>query len=88
MNELAVAAVKQQLFRILAPAVKIPVGSIDPHKTFVEMGLDSLDLVTMSGDLEEALGIVLDPIIAYKYNTIEALACYLASVKQPEDAGA
>lgn len=88
MNELAAATVKQQLFQILAPAVKIPLDNIDPHKTFVEMGLDSLDLVTLSGDLEETLGIVLDPIIAYKYNTIEALACYLASVKLPEDAGA
>ncbi len=88
MNELAVAAVQKQLLQMLAPAVKLAPDQIDPRKPFVDMGLDSLDLVTLSGDLEEALGIVLDPIIAYEYNTVESLALYLSGIQQPEDAGA
>jgi acyl carrier protein len=88
MNELAVAAVQTQVLQLLAPAVKLAPDQIDPRKPFVDMGLDSLDLVTLSGDLEEALGMVLDPIIAYEYNTVESLALYLSGIQQPEDAGA
>lgn len=88
MNETAVEAVQKKLLQMLAPAVKLAPDQIDPRKPFVDMGLDSLDLVTLSGDLEEALGIVLDPIIAYEYNTVESLAQYLSGIQQPEDAGA
>jgi len=41
-------------------------------------GLDSITGMMLTGDAEEWLGLELDPVMAWEYPTIEALAHYLS----------
>ena len=51
--------------------------------SFAELGLDSVSVVRLSGDLEDLLHRSVDPAIAWEYPTIRDLAHYLAP---PQDA--
>lgn len=53
--------------------------SIDIHEPFSSYGLTSLDVVSLSGDLEEWLDRRLPPTLAYEYPDIFSLSRYLAS---------
>lgn len=44
-------------------------SSIDPSRPFNELGIDSLDAITLIGDLEARLGIRLDPAELFDYPT-------------------
>jgi acyl carrier protein len=57
--------------------------SLDPQelavdKPLVNYGLSSMTGMILSGDIEQWLGIELDPSVAWEYPTIESLAEYLA----------
>ena len=52
--------------------------NIDTSITFDRYGLDSAAAVGMTGDLEDWLGIEVDPTALYDYPTIESLVAYLA----------
>lgn len=62
----------------LAEELGLKPDEIDVHEPFASYGLDSMTMVTLSGDLEEWLGLRLAPTLAWDYPTIEALAQYLA----------
>ena len=47
---------------------------VDPNEPLERYGLDSLVAVSLSGDLEEWLGVRVQPTIVYEYPTIEAIA--------------
>jgi acyl carrier protein len=47
---------------------------IDPTRSFSELGLDSRSAVRLSGELEEALGLVLPASIAWDFPTISELS--------------
>jgi malonyl CoA-acyl carrier protein transacylase len=51
---------------------------IDIRQPLAQYGLDSLELVTISGDLQEWLGCPLSPTLLYDYPTIDTLSHYLA----------
>ncbi|MBP3088525.1 alpha/beta fold hydrolase [Corynebacterium sp. sy017] len=57
------------------------VNNDSPMQAF---GLSSRDVVVLSGELENLLGISLDPTIAYEYPTITALARFLTVGQQEE----
>lgn len=61
----------------LAPAV------LDPLAPFESFGLSSREVVTLSGDLEEWLGLDLSPVLLYEYPSIRGLSVYLAAAKAP-----
>ncbi|HEX8145430.1 MAG TPA: acyl carrier protein [Pyrinomonadaceae bacterium] len=63
----------------LAEELGLKPEEIDIHEPFASYGLDSMTMVTLSGDLEEWLGLRLAPTLAWDYPTIEALAQYLAT---------
>lgn len=57
--------------------------SVDPQELAVDQplvnyGLSSMTGMILSGDIEQWLGIELDPSVAWEYPTIESLAGYLA----------
>jgi acyl carrier protein len=56
-------------------------ASIEPNKPFADYGLDSLAAVTLSGDLEIALGRRLQATLAWDYPSVAELARYLASME-------
>jgi len=62
----------------LADELKIQVNSIDTRKSFVKYGIDSLTLLMLTDDLGIWLQRRLPPTITWEYNSIEAIANYLA----------
>lgn len=58
----------------------LPSGEIDPDATFDSFGLDSATAIGITGELEEWLGISIDPDVAYNYPTIRSLSSHLAAL--------
>ncbi|MEU4574811.1 acyl carrier protein [Nonomuraea sp. NPDC023979] len=50
---------------------------IDPDVKFVEVGLDSVFAMSLSGDIEDEFGLVVEPTVAWDHPTVNALADYL-----------
>jgi acyl carrier protein len=72
------AVVREWLIAKLARVVGIPMSDVDPALNFVEYGLDSMQAIRLSGDLERWMGFELPPILLYDYPSIDTLARYLA----------
>jgi len=53
-------------------------GDIDPGRTFIEQGMDSMTAVDLSVRLNKATGVRISKNAAFEYNTPEALAGHLA----------
>ena len=62
----------------IAELVNISPDTIDIRESYTNYGLSSLDVVTLSGDLEELLDRRLSPTLAYEYPSILMLSRYLA----------
>ncbi len=74
-----VAEVEKWLVSHMATMLKVSQNTIDTRAPFVQYGLDSLQAVTLSGDLEDWLGMTLSPTLVYDYPSIEALAHFLTN---------
>jgi acyl carrier protein len=72
------AEIREWLVAKVARVVGVPTSDVDPALSFVEFGLDSMQSVRLSGDLERWMGYELPPILLYDYPTIDSLARYLA----------
>jgi len=59
---------------------------IDIREPWAHYGLDSLQLVSLSGELGDLLGFKLSVTLGYDYPSIEALAQYLAEKLNPDSA--
>lgn len=57
-----------------------PASDIDHDATFDSFGIDSANLIGITGELQAWLGISIDPESAYDYPTIRALTAYLAGL--------
>ncbi len=68
----------------LALRLGISPQSIDAEEPFVNYGLDSVQAVRLSTELEDWLGVKLSPTLAYDYPTIASLASYLAQLRNQE----
>lgn len=53
-------------------------GPVDDSVPFEEYGLSSLDNVTISGRIEDAFGIEIDPSIMFRFKTIDGVCLELA----------
>jgi len=62
----------------IANELKLDGGNLDPTEPFVNLGLDSVSAVTITGDLEQWLGIRVSPTVPWDYPTIRELAAHLA----------
>lgn len=58
----------------------LPSAEIDRDATFDSFGLDSATAIGITGELEEWLGISIDPDVAYEYPTIRSLGRHLAAL--------
>jgi acyl carrier protein len=70
--------IQDWLMERVAFYLEIPQNTIDPEASLVEMGLDSVYAMTLSGDVEERFGLELEPTIAWDHSTVAALARYLS----------
>jgi 8-amino-7-oxononanoate synthase len=73
------------LINQLAERLDLSVSEIDIHKDFNEYGLNSIEAVNLSGNLENFLGRKLDPTLLWDYPNIQSLALYLADESDRPD---
>src|SRR2546423_13861907 len=71
-------AIRTWLVENIASVVNMDPGQIDVHQTFDNYGLDSLQAVSLSGDLENWLSTEISPTVVWDYPTVEQLARYLS----------
>ncbi len=69
--------IEQWIVSWIAERMEMPAGSIDPRQHFAFYGLDSVTGVQMAMDLEEWLGITIDPTLIWEYPAIEDVVRHL-----------
>lgn len=73
-----IEAVENWLVNQLAQQLSLDTSKIDVTKPLTRYGLDSIDAVTIVGDLEDWLDLELPSTLFWDYPTIEKSAKYLA----------
>jgi acyl carrier protein len=71
-------AIRGWLIANIASVVNMDPERIDPRQTFDHYGLDSLQAVSLSGDLETWLNREVSPTVVWDYPTVEQLARHLS----------
>ncbi len=74
----SLSAIRSWLVAQVATTLKVKPQEVDVQTPFAHYGMDSLQAVSLSSDLEEWLGRDLPPTLVYDYPNIEALARHLA----------
>ncbi|MEY3826019.1 MAG: hypothetical protein RLZZ148_833, partial [Cyanobacteriota bacterium] len=69
--------IQEWLITKIAEKTGLSSEEIDPKESLSKYGLDSLEAVRLSAELEDWLGQKLSPTLVYDYPTLEALAQYL-----------
>jgi acyl carrier protein len=72
-------AIRTWLITNIASVVNLDPASIDVRQTFDNYGLDSLQAVSLSGDLETWLNREISPTVVWDYPTVEQLARHLSA---------
>lgn len=72
---------------LLAAALGRAESEIDVDRPILELGLDSVAAVTLTVQLEERLGIAVEPTVILEHETVTLLSAYL-DAQQPASAGA
>ena len=73
--------IQNWLIENLAQRLGVPASEIDTNEPFASSGLNSLDAVSLSADLEDWLDLKLSPTIVFDYPNIRELAVYLSNSK-------
>lgn len=64
---------------LLAKRLSISEDEVDLSKTFTGYGLDSIDAITLIGDLEDKYDIELPSTLLWDFNNINGMAEYVAN---------
>lgn len=80
--------IEQWICRYLRELVGVGEGDLDRDRRFDKMGLDSASAVALVGDIEDQLGIEIDPTLPYDHPTIASLAGKLAELRALQVAAA
>ncbi len=83
ISDKSAAEITNWLITHLALQLRIPPRRIDPRQPFVDFGLDSVQAVSITGELEDWLGISLPPTLIWDYPTIHSLVEHLAAQAAP-----
>jgi len=75
-------AIQGWLVSHLVEEIGIAPEEIDVRAPFESYGLDSMVMVSLTGELEDWLGWQLSPNLLYEYTSIEALSRHLAQEAQ------
>lgn len=62
---------------LLAAALDRPESAIDPDRPILELGIDSIAAVTLTVQLEERLGIPIEPTVILEHETVHLLSAFL-----------
>jgi acyl transferase domain-containing protein/acyl-CoA synthetase (AMP-forming)/AMP-acid ligase II/acyl carrier protein len=81
------ATIQNWLVAKIAELLRVKRQEVDVNVPFAHYGMDSVQAVALSADLEEWLGRDLAPTLVYDYPNIEALARHLAGDSATHDVG-
>ncbi|PXY23751.1 polyketide synthase [Prauserella sp. PE36] len=71
------ADVAAWLVERIAEYREAPAAEIDTTVPLAELGLDSVYVLSLCGDVEDKWGLVVEPTVAWDHPTIDALAVHL-----------
>lgn len=71
------ASIAQWLTGKVGSYLKVDPAEIDPSRPLAEYGLDSVYALTLCGEIEDDLGVVVEATLAWDYPTVAALAGHL-----------
>jgi acyl carrier protein len=54
-----------------------PQELIDRSQPFAQYGFDSVYALTLCGDIEDRLGVLIEPTVMWDHDSVDALAAYL-----------
>ena len=72
-------AIQQSLIEKISKLTQVAQKNIEIHTPLAEYGLDSILAVGFSGELQDWLGITIEPTIAWDFPTIAEMSQHLAS---------
>ncbi len=75
--EPSVDALRAWLTAKVAEYAECEPDQIRPDVSLAEYGLDSMYGLMLCGDIEDHLGLTVDPTVAWDYSTVDALTGYL-----------
>jgi acyl transferase domain-containing protein/acyl-CoA synthetase (AMP-forming)/AMP-acid ligase II/NADPH:quinone reductase-like Zn-dependent oxidoreductase/acyl carrier protein len=78
-------AIRTWLVARIAELLRIDPRDVDVHKPLANFGLNSMQAVSLSGELEDWLGTQLAPTLLYDYPTIDTIAAHLGGEKKGEE---
>jgi acyl carrier protein len=81
-DTLTAESIQRWLVSHLVEEIGIAAEEIDVRAPFESYGLDSMIMVSLTGELEDWLGWQLSPNLLYEYTSIEALSQHLAQEAQ------
>jgi acyl carrier protein len=79
VKEISATEIQDWIVAYLADLLEIEPEEINVTIAFDRYGLNSSVAIGLTGDLEDWLGIELDPTLLYDYPTVETLVQYLSS---------
>jgi acyl transferase domain-containing protein/acyl-CoA synthetase (AMP-forming)/AMP-acid ligase II/pimeloyl-ACP methyl ester carboxylesterase len=85
LNHQLTSTVENWLIDNIARRLSVSAREIDTEEPFASMGLDSVQAVRLSAELEDYLSIKLSPTIIYDYPNISSLAAYLTNSTKCRD---
>ncbi|MGI5152400.1 acyl carrier protein [Plantactinospora sp. CA-294935] len=77
IQDTSVEAIRTWLVGRIAFYLQRPAEEIDTDAPLVEIGLDSVYAMTLSGDVEERFDLEVEPTMAWDHPNVNALAGYL-----------
>ena len=82
--EILADAIKQYLARKLGHVLAIEAGEISATKNFMDLGIDSIQLITLVRDIEAEIGIELYPTLLFEHQNADTLSLFMAQEYRDE----
>ncbi|MEM0672018.1 SDR family NAD(P)-dependent oxidoreductase [Dickeya oryzae] len=70
--------ITRRVINVLVNSVNLPPEQIDEQRAFSDFGIDSILSVNFINQVNQSLGIMLNPALLYDYSTVETLSAHIA----------
>jgi acyl carrier protein len=74
---MAMSELRAWMIERVAEYLERPPEQIEPDVSLASYGMDSLYALVLCGDIEDHLGITVDPTLAWDHPTIDAIVAFL-----------
>lgn len=85
-SEVYTDSITTWLTEIIAKYLRISNDSVLVDSPFAEFGLDSVHALTLIGEIEQYLGLQLDPMLLWDFSTVRELSSELLRIKCEREA--